>query len=136
MKLSYRLKSLLYRLYRWLPDEIQDPQLNLNFRWVITFQYKYAPFCISAFFLWLSGKESVCQSACQSRHESLIPGSGRSPWRKARKPTPVFLPGEPYGQRSLAGYSPWGTKTQTWLSDWAHFIFGHILKIYETTIHL
>ena len=25
-------------------------------------------------------------------------------------PTPVFLPGESHGQRSLAGYSPWGHK--------------------------
>ena len=25
-------------------------------------------------------------------------------------PTPVFFPGEFHGQRSLAGYSPWGTK--------------------------
>ena len=24
------------------------------------------------------------------------------------QPTPVFLPGEPHGQRNLAGYSPWG----------------------------
>ena len=30
------------------------------------------------------------------------------PWRRAWQPTPVFLPGEPHGQRSLAGYSPWG----------------------------
>ena len=31
-------------------------------------------------------------------------------------PTPVFLPGEFHGQRSLAGYSHWGlTKSQTWL---------------------
>ena len=26
------------------------------------------------------------------------------------QPTPVFLPGEFYGQRSQAGYSPWGRK--------------------------
>ena len=50
-----------------------------------------------------------------------IPGLGRSPgegkdyppqipWRRERLPTPVFLPGEPHGQRSLAGYSPWGHK--------------------------
>ena len=26
------------------------------------------------------------------------------------QPTPVFLPGEFYGQRSLEGYSPWGRK--------------------------
>ena len=32
------------------------------------------------------------------------------PWRRAWKPTPVFLPGESHGQRSLVGYSPWGHK--------------------------
>ena len=26
------------------------------------------------------------------------------------QPTPVFLPGQCYGQRSLVGYSPWGHK--------------------------
>ena len=31
-------------------------------------------------------------------------------WRREWKPTPVFLPGEFHGQRSLAGYSPWGCK--------------------------
>ena len=35
---------------------------------------------------------------------------GKSPWRRARQPTPVFLPGEFHGQRSLGGYSPWGCK--------------------------
>ena len=32
------------------------------------------------------------------------------PWRRAWQPTLVFLPGESHGQRSLAGYSPWGCK--------------------------
>jgi len=27
------------------------------------------------------------------------------PWRRAWQPTPVFLPGESHGQRSLVGYS-------------------------------
>ena len=31
-------------------------------------------------------------------------------WTRERLPTPVFLPGEFHGQRSLAGYSPWGPK--------------------------
>ena len=35
---------------------------------------------------------------------------GKIPWRRERLPTPVFLPGEFHGQRSLAGYSPWGHK--------------------------
>ena len=41
----------------------------------------------------------------------LIPGLGRFPWRRTWKPTPVFLPGKPHGQRSLVSYSsPWGRK--------------------------
>ena len=32
------------------------------------------------------------------------------PWRMERQPTPVFLPGESHGQRSLAGYGPRGHK--------------------------
>ena len=33
-----------------------------------------------------------------------------APWRREWQPTPVFLPGEVHGQRSLVGYSPWGCK--------------------------
>ena len=32
------------------------------------------------------------------------------PLRRKRQPIPVFLPGESHGQKSLAGYSPWGDK--------------------------
>ena len=32
------------------------------------------------------------------------------PWSGAQQPTPIFLPGEFHGQRSLAGYSPWSYK--------------------------
>ena len=39
---------------------------------------------------------------------SSIPESGRSPWKRAYQPIPVFLPGESHGQRSQVGYSPWG----------------------------
>ena len=31
-------------------------------------------------------------------------------WRRKWHPTPVFLPGESCGQRSLVGYCPWGHK--------------------------
>ena len=34
------------------------------------------------------------------------PWVGKIPWRRAWQPTPVFLLGEPLGQRSLVGYSP------------------------------
>ena len=34
----------------------------------------------------------------------------KSPWRRAQQPTPVFLPRESHGQRSLVGYRPLGLK--------------------------
>ena len=43
--------------------------------------------------------------AMQETQETRIRSLGREdPWRRARQPTPVFLPGESHGQRSLAGY--------------------------------
>ena len=36
------------------------------------------------------------------------PRVGKLPW--SRQPTPVFFPGKFHGQRSLVGYSPWGSK--------------------------
>ena len=58
-----------------------------------------------------------------------------------RKPTPVFLPLKPHGQRSLVGYSPWGCKeshttehthTQhaeimSWILIWFFFFQKHFL---------
>ena len=35
---------------------------------------------------------------------------GKIPWRRKWQPLPVLLPEEVHGQRSLAGYSPWGRK--------------------------
>ena len=39
------------------------------------------------------------------------------PWRRKRQPTPMFLPGKSYIQRRLVGYSPWGRKSLTRLSN-------------------
>ena len=44
------------------------------------------------------------------RDTGLIPGSGRIPWRRAWKPTPVLSSGESHGQRSLVSYNPLGRK--------------------------
>ena len=35
------------------------------------------------------------------------------PWKRELQPTPVFLPGEFHGLRSLAGYHPWGRRDMT-----------------------
>ena len=41
----------------------------------------------------------------------------KNPWRRKWQPTPVFLAGNSYGQRSPAGYSSLGCKSCTRLSD-------------------
>ena len=62
---------------------------------------------------WLSGKEPTWQ--CRR------PGSdhwvGKIPCRRKWQLTLVFLPGKSHGQGSLVGYSSWGLKSRTRLSD-------------------
>ena len=41
------------------------------------------------------------------------PWVGKIPWRRKWQPTPVLLPGESHGRRSLVGYSPWGRQSRT-----------------------
>ena len=50
------------------------------------------------------------EPACQCRRCGLSPWVGKIPLRRAWQPTPVFLPRESHGQRSMAGYSPWGRR--------------------------
>ena len=57
---------------------------------------------------------SAVQNACNAGatgDTSSIPGSGRVPWRRKWQPTPVFLPGESHGQRSLARLQSIASKT-------------------------
>ena len=42
---------------------------------------------------------------------------GKMPYRRKWQPSPIFLPEESHGQKSLAGYSPWGCKSQIQLRD-------------------
>ena len=46
-----------------------------------------------------------------------VPGLGRPPWRRKWPPTPVFLPGESHGQRSLEGCRPWGHRESD-MTEW------------------
>ena len=53
-----------------------------------------------------SGKDPACQHRRHKRR-GFDPWVGKIPWRRAWQPTPVFLPEESHGQRSLVGYGPW-----------------------------
>ena len=53
-----------------------------------------------------------------AKQETQVQSWGRKiPWRRKWQPTPVFLPEKSHGQRSLAGYSPWGHKE--WDTNWS-----------------
>ena len=54
---------------------------------------------------WLSGENEL-----QCGRPELNPWVRKIPWRRAWQPTPVLLPGESHGQRSLVGFNPWGSK--------------------------
>ena len=54
------------------------------------------------------GGSKVKASACNAGDLGLIPES--EIWRRKWQPTPVFLPGESHGWRSLVVYSPRGCK--------------------------
>ena len=56
------------------------------------------------------GGSEVKASAWNVGDPGSIPGLGKIPWRRKWQPTPVLLPGESHGGRSLGGYSPWGHK--------------------------
>ena len=61
----------------------------------------------------------VAQMVKELAYNAGDPGSiprGKIPWRREWQPTPVFLPREFHGQRSLVGYGPWGSIVR---HDWA-----------------
>ena len=62
------------------------------------------------YYIWFPSGSDDKESAYNSGDSGSFPGSGRCSWRREWPPTPVFLPGESHGQRTLIGYSPWGRK--------------------------
>ena len=60
------------------------------------------------------GKESACNAGDPGSILGKILGNPRE-WQS----TPIFLPGEFHGQRSLVGYSPWGCKELD-MTEYAH----------------
>ena len=71
------------------------------------------------------GKNSSCQRRRFKRCR-FDPWGRKIPWRRKWQPTPVFLPGESCGQRSLVGYSSWGHKVwHDWVTEHT-LMLGHL----------
>ena len=64
-------------------------------------------------------------------------GWEENPWRRKWQPTPVSLPGESHGRRSLIGYSPWGHKesdTTEWLFTLLYFTYRFTLLFSHSVV--
>ena len=71
-------------------------------------------------FLGFPGSSDGKESACNAGDLSLIPGLGRSPGGGHGSPLEYFCLENLQWQRSLAGYSPWGCKSQIQLNTVQH----------------
>ena len=68
------------------------------------------------------------ESACNAGGPGFDPWVGKILWKREWQPTPLFLPGEFHGYRSLVGWSPWGCKESD-TSEWLTFTFFHTVNI-------
>ena len=85
------------------------------------FVYLWVCFCLATYSCLdfpggSSGKESTCQ--WRRWRSGFSPWVGKILWRRKWQPTPLFLPGEAHGQRSLVGYSPMGSQRVS--HNWTH----------------
>ena len=67
------------------------------------------PICMQRASQVARGKEPACHCRRHKTH-GFDPGVGKILWRRVLQRTPIFLPEESHGQRSLEDYSPWGHK--------------------------
>ena len=73
------------------------------------------------------GDSDSGKSACNVGDSRFDLWGTKIPWRREWLATPVFLPGEAQGQRSLAGCSPWGYRE----SDTAENIYLDSLHFFK-----
>ena len=108
-------KSILFLLQLICKPRYFQGQLKFYFPRKFWFSVWNSPF-ITLFSGGTSGKKPASQCRRHLR-QGLDTWVGKIPWRRAWKLTPVFLPREFQGQKSLVGYSPWGRKESD-KTDW------------------
>ena len=133
----------LYSIWPLLFSIVCDKNLNSIFFtqmttfWPINLLCNPNFFCLSFYILlWnvldFPGGSDSKESACNAG-PGFSPWVRKIPWKRECQPTPVFLPGEFCGQRSLAGYRPWGhiVENQT-LDEWTHSLYNLQLNFFLT----
>ena len=80
-----------------------------------------------------AGKESAGNAGNEGKRR-FYPCIRKIPWRRTWQPSPVFLPGKSYGQRSLIVYSPWGCRVRQNRSFWAQHIWDIVSTGYPAQV--
>ena len=103
-KVVSMLQSTGLQSQTWLSDwTIIISDIEHLLRWLLAI-------CMSPLEKWSSLVPQRLKRLPACRRPRFDPWVGKIPWRRKWQPTPVFLPGESHGGRSLVGYSPWGRK--------------------------
>ena len=123
--LCYFFLLLLFVIFRPIPKyshRLQSFQYSPRSQWITPSYEIFLKRCILMNkYFWqhiiyiqgFSGGTSCNETTCQCRSHKrtgFVPWVGNIPWKRAWQSTPVFLPGESHGLRTLAGYSPQGHK--------------------------
>ena len=103
---SVRSKTLSHK-----PETTETVQSSGQLKWRFVSNKHFVQVILTRF--WPKKMHSTIECR-RARFDSWV---RKIPWRREWQPTAVFLPGKFHGQRSLAGYSPWGHKSRTRLSD-------------------
>ena len=95
--------------------------------------YRIVKFCSFYFFIHPFSKRHYYVSFSIAQMEKNLPAMqrpwfdpwiGKILWRREWLPTPIFLPGQSHGQRSLVGYSPWGREESDMTEQHTHSVLG------------
>ena len=97
----------------------------------LTYFFIILTFCSSTF--WASLVAQTVKNLPATQESWFDLWVGKIPWKREWLPTPVFLPGEFHGQRSLVGYNPWGRKESghEWVTNTQKLKYeNHIVKLH------
>ena len=84
--------------------------------------------------MWLSGQLLAC-SCKRHRRRVFDLWVRKLPWRRKWQPSLVLLPEKSYGQRSLAGHSPWG-HTESDRTEQTQVYYFRCFKITDKIIEI
>ena len=138
---SRELRTIIY-IYFSFPGNSEQLQMEISAWALLGPRADWAKICLNGIlinmnFIWKEvsggkmilknpimtppGKEPTCQCRRYKRH-GFDPSVEKIPWRRKQQPTPVFLPGESHGQKSLEAYGSWGL-TQVSRHAWSFSVF-------------